>query len=520
MFNKISVKLTSGFGICLLLLMTVVAVNFQALQKLEKLYHRTVQCGEELELASDAQHIGEDLYQIIANSVINRDLAGSARLWTAGKKTALEKLARISRAAETREEKADVGLAGQAISDIVDIYERQMLPLIQRGAPVPGPLSEIDAQIDQRIDIIEISLRHFAQSVSRDAQATNANYHQVLNATIRSGLAISLAGVLIAFATSAWVTRLIVRPLREVTRAILGMERGEHPVQIAHKSNDELGILADSFRTMSGRVEKRTAQLTESNAKLQREIGERARAEEAVRTLNAELEGRVRERTAELTSLYEHLQTVREEERASISRDIHDDLGQLLTAMKIDLQWLKKRLPGDDARLAEKAGQLEGYFNDAIGIVKRISADLRPVLLDDLGLSEALEWYGREFTKRTGIACTVEIDCDCAHLDQDRSTALFRIFQEALTNVCRHAEATRVCATLEESGEELLLRVSDDGRGAREEELRDPRSLGIVGMRERARFLGGALAIESRPGAGTSVCVGIPLGKAPEGVAL
>jgi signal transduction histidine kinase len=511
MKNSINIKLTAGFGLCVLLLVAVVGFNFSALRKLDKLYLESLKRTGEMELATDAKHIGEDLYQIIGNAVINRDMAKTKRLWSASKKVNLAKLQKVAEIADSPEEFAMIREALAAISDIFRIYEGEMLPLIMRGEAVHGPLADIDARLDQRIETIELVLQRFARSISDESREANKEFHRVLTNTIRSGLVISLIGVLAALAVSVLTTRRIVRPLSEITRATLELEKGNYLIELKHHSDDEIGVLADTFRRMSEQVEKRTAEQQESNKHLKQEIGERKVAEEEVRRLNSDLEQRVVARTVELRNLYQHLQTVREEERAIISRDIHDDLGQLLTALKIDLLWMRKKLPGEHRQLFEKTLEMETHFDEAVRIVRRISTELRPAILDDLGLTEAIEWHTQEFQKRTGIISEVRSSFDCSTLDVGRSTALFRIFQETLTNICRHAEATRVEVTLSKKGDELVASIMDNGKGITEQHLRDPLSLGLIGMRERARCFGGEVIINRLPNGGTGVRIIIPL---------
>ena len=280
MKNSINIKLTGGFGLCVLLLVAVVGFNFSALRKLDKLYQEALKRSGQMELTTDAQHIGDDLYQIIANAVINREMAKTERLWSAAKKLNLAKLQKVAEIADTPEEHAMVSEALNALADIIRIYEREMLPLIERGETVPGPLAVIDARLDERIDAIELALQRFAKTISDESREASAEYHQVLTTTISSGLAISLLGVLAALAVSALTTRRIVRPLSEITRATLEMEKGNYLVELNYQSADELGVLTDKFREMSGQVEKRTAELRESNERLQREIGDRKVAEE------------------------------------------------------------------------------------------------------------------------------------------------------------------------------------------------------------------------------------------------
>jgi signal transduction histidine kinase len=511
MKNSINFKLSAGFGLCVLLLVAVVGFNFSALQKLDKLYSESLRRTGEMELATDAQHIGEDLYQIIGNAVINRNMAKTERLWSASKKVSLAKLQKVAGIADSPAEFAMIREALTALADIFRIYEVEMLPLIVRGETVPGPLADIDARLDERIDAIEIALQRFSKTISDESREANKEFHQVLTNTISIGLTMSLIGVLASLAVSVLTTRRIVSPLSEITRATLEMKKGNYLVELNYQSDDEIGVLADNFREMSGQVEKRTAEQQESNVHLQREIGERKLAEEEVRLLNSDLEQRVVARTAELRNLYQHLQTVREEERTIISRDIHDDLGQLLTALKIDLLWMRKKLPEEHRQLIEKTLEMETHFDEAVRIVRRISTELRPAILDDLGLTEAIEWHTLEFQKRTGITCEVRSSFDCSTLDAGRSTALFRIFQETLTNICRHAEATMVEVTLSKRDDELVASIMDNGKGITEQQLRDPLSLGLIGMRERARCFGGDVIINRLQDGGTGVCVIIPL---------
>ena len=199
--------------------------------------------------------------------------------------------------------------------------------------------------------------------------------------------------------------------------------------------------------------------------------------------------------------------SVREQERTDIAREIHDELGQALTALKMDVHWVGQRVgngqPAVSAKLAAMSKMVEGTVNT----VRRISSQLRPKLLDDLGLSAAMEWQAREFEQRSGVRCGIRSEPDDIVLDSAHSTTLFRIFQETLTNVARHAGASRVHVVLRNFAGNLEMRIADDGRGIKPEQVTDGRSLGIVGMRERVRSLGGRLEITGRPGRGTVVHV-------------
>ncbi len=211
-----------------------------------------------------------------------------------------------------------------------------------------------------------------------------------------------------------------------------------------------------------------------------------------------------------LRALAARLQRVREEERTTVAREIHDELGQAMTAMKLDLAALMRELPPEEKGAILRVEGLLKLVDETIQSVRRIATDLRPGILDDMGLAAAVEWAAEEFQARTGTACHVSLpDSDIA-LDPERATALFRIFQETLTNVARHANATEVDVRLARDNGDLFLEVHDNGKGISERELSEGQSLGILGMRERALVLGGELTITGAPGKGTTVNVRIP----------
>jgi signal transduction histidine kinase len=235
------------------------------------------------------------------------------------------------------------------------------------------------------------------------------------------------------------------------------------------------------------------------------------------RILNAELgersltEQRLRASEENLRALAVHLQSVREEERTHIARDIHDELGQALTGLKLDLNGLCREIGTEDEEaLKERARVLSANIDRLIQSVRRIASGLRPEVLDEIGLSAAIEWQAREFQRRTGIRCRVTIGDGFSDPDQERSTALFRIFQELLTNVARHANATRVNVSLSDEPQ-LGLSVEDNGRGIRDDESRSARSLGFLGMKERVQPFGGSIEVKGVEGKGTKVSVAIPL---------
>ena len=230
-----------------------------------------------------------------------------------------------------------------------------------------------------------------------------------------------------------------------------------------------------------------------------RDITERKRAAEVIKK-NEE----------QLRNLTAYMQKVTEMERTNIAREIHDELGQALTILKMDLSLFREMFSEDQTSILEKTDAMSRLIDKTIQTVKRISTDLRPGLLDDLGLSAAIEWQLGEFQKRTGIRCKIIIDPKDVTFDRDRNTALFRIFQETLTNIARHAEATEVSVSLKQKDGQIELKVQDNGRGITEEELTYPKSFGLIGIRERAIIFGGDSNVKGFPGKGTTVTVKIP----------
>ncbi len=214
----------------------------------------------------------------------------------------------------------------------------------------------------------------------------------------------------------------------------------------------------------------------------------------------------------QLRALAERLQWVREEDRKKVARDLHDQIGQILTAIKMDLSWISRRLPESEGEVLGRLKESIQLINDGVKAVRTICSGLRPGVLDDLGLAAAIEWQASEFVSRNGIQCLVSVPPVDLHLDGDRATATFRIFQECLTNVIRHAQAKTVRVALCEENENIVLMVEDDGIGFSESNLLNSfGSLGLLGMKERAQFCGGDVQITSSPGKGTTVIVRVPV---------
>jgi len=248
----------------------------------------------------------------------------------------------------------------------------------------------------------------------------------------------------------------------------------------------ELGQLAKAFDEMATALEQRQAERRQAEMELKR-------SQELFRNLSA------------------HLQAVREEERTRIARKIHDDLGQAMTALKIDLSWLNKKLPNNQDHIREKLKSMVTLINETIETVHNVSEDLRPGILDDFGLAAAIEWQAEEFQKRMGMECRLSLPPDEFDLSKEKSTNLFRIVQESLTNVIRHADATKVEINLNTEDDILLLEVADNGKGISDAATTNAKSFGLIGIKERVHSLDGEVNIVGTPNKGTRIIVKIPM---------
>lgn len=303
----------------------------------------------------------------------------------------------------------------------------------------------------------------------------------VLKWMIVIGALITLTAI---FITRRMTLRL-TRPLKQLTSAAAAIASGDFNQPVHTDRRDEIGKLARAFNAMISKVSR-------SQAELRNKFHE-----------TEEITSRLRELSA-------HLQNIREEERIHIAREMHDELGQLLTGFKMDISWLTKRLEktGEPA-VREKLQEMMELVNEAARFVRRIASELRPSLLDDLGLVAALEWHSQEFSRRANIRVEFKTPLEEVQLPVETATGLFRIYQESLTNVARHAEAKQVIVELQQNTGEILLTISDDGRGF-DIASRQRKTLGLLGMKERAAMLGGQLRIYSAPGKGTTVVISIP----------
>jgi signal transduction histidine kinase len=246
------------------------------------------------------------------------------------------------------------------------------------------------------------------------------------------------------------------------------------------------------------------------NKLLQRYGREREGAEHALLEANQDLNELVEKRTAELTELSQHLIRVSEEEKASLARELHDTLGSNLTAINMDLNWIQRRFAEAPREVRERLQRVIQLLGETVELKHEVIEGLRPSLLDNLGLAFAVQSHCKEFTRRTGIACEVDVVEDFDDLDPAWSIALYRIVQESLTNISKHARASRVRIELSRNAQGVRLRVCDDGIGV-DETLSKPKSHGVIGMRERMRQVGGSFEIaRASDGGGTVVEAFIP----------
>jgi signal transduction histidine kinase len=232
-----------------------------------------------------------------------------------------------------------------------------------------------------------------------------------------------------------------------------------------------------------------------------RDVSERVRVVEALR--------RSRE---ELRELGAAANLAREQEQSRIARELHDELGQTLTALQMDVALCKALVPEDQPETLARHARMQAMLKETVAATRRIAADLRPLVLDDLGLVPAVEWLVEGFTQRNGIPCDLSVGSPKLELPSAHATTVFRIIQESLTNVGKHARASRVKVTLERNGADVTFGILDNGVGFSPRDPRKPNSYGLLGLRERTSLLGGEVTITSAPGEGTNVRVRLPLG--------
>jgi signal transduction histidine kinase len=279
---------------------------------------------------------------------------------------------------------------------------------------------------------------------------------------------------------------LVLRRVNMIVKASRMLAKGDLATRIGPiRGGDEISHLARVFNDMAAALELREVREYEAKEALKRS----------------------REQLRDLAS---YLQDVREQERTRIAREIHDDFGQSLTILKMDLSWLKKHMIQDQPQIQNKIDAMFKVIDASLQTLHTVSSELRPVILDDFGLESAIEWQAEEFQNRTGVRCRVDSSVADLDLTKEQSTAVFRIFQETLTNIMRHSGATEVNVRLETNEDTLMLEVADNGRGITEAEIGNSQSFGLLGIRERLYPLNGQVDFIGHPNKGTRVIVRVP----------
>ena len=297
---------------------------------------------------------------------------------------------------------------------------------------------------------------------------------------------------------------LIERFDNEIEIAVAALENIALSAQNISNKADERGIVVSAPLTLYGTIFLSIAIICLLGIMIFRFI---TSSSKQIEHAMEELEGS----KEQLSKLAGYLQEVREEERALISHEIHDELGQALTALQIDAALIDRELPDNAVYLHKKVKSMMEIIQSTLANVQKISARLRPAMLDQLGLETAIRWYIEEFIRRTGIACQVEFDCEETITDEKISIALFRILQESLTNIARHAQASQAAIHFIRKRTTVMLAIEDNGRGITDEQIRDSQSFGLLGMKERTKSLHGEFIVHGIKGRGTTVTITIPM---------
>lgn len=301
------------------------------------------------------------------------------------------------------------------------------------------------------------------------------------------GLFILLLGGIIA----VFISRSVIKPVVTLTDIVKRFSKGDLTERTKVYADDELGLLAATFNNMADEIMRQTTMLKS-------ELSEREKIETE---LNYSRE--------KLSSLSSYLQTAREDERKMIAREIHDELGQALNTIKLKVAMLKDYIPDGDTQPIIKISQINELIDNVITVVKKLITELRPQLLDDLGLSAAIEWYVTEFEKNSGIKCFIFFENEQFSFNPDLNISIFRIIQESLTNVARHSRATKVDISYYETGNSLIFSIIDNGIGIKPENLSGSHSFGIIGMKERIKYWHGDISFLGKD-TGTTITVTIP----------
>jgi signal transduction histidine kinase len=337
----------------------------------------------------------------------------------------------------------------------------------------------------------------------------------------RTIIILALALLIVAGIVSYTIYR-ITLTLNNMKVAAQRISEGETNVPLTIESNDVIGDLAKSISKIDA-TNRMLAEAAESigkgNFKVQVEPrGKKDVLGTAIKKMKSRLLDyrlSTEQSREELRQLASHLQDVREQERADMAREVHDVLGQQITCIKMDVAWLSHKMQKEDEEILEKIKSVNKLLDDTAITVRKMASELRPSILDDFGLTDALEWQGEEFQKRSGtkVVFSSSVPPELV-IDPKTSVAFFRIYQESLTNVARHAEASKIVTSIDYSNAQLVMTISDNGKGFDEKQSARRKTLGLLGMKERTLMIGGQYEIKGMPGKGTTVIVMAPVGSA------
>jgi signal transduction histidine kinase len=343
-----------------------------------------------------------------------------------------------------------------------------------------------------------LSVTHWGIAVGGTEAETFAPVRQLQNYIFILGT-ISFG---VIFLATLWGARLLVRPVKVLTSAAEQIAAGNLNNAIELNEGGEIGTLAEAFEAMRVRLKQSLTEITAWSNELETRVRERT---QELETVNAELQDEEKERQ----KLLERVIDAQEEERKRVARELHDETGQALTALLMSLEGLETQLTEISPPLRERLARTKTLTENALRGLRAIIYDLRPAALDDLGLIPAIRWFADQRLEPLGVQVSVETLARQPRLPSTAETVLFRVMQEAVNNVARHANARNVRIAFEANGEGIFARVEDDGQGF---DLTEPRAgWGLVGMRERANLIGGRLQVNSGPGIGTRIEIWIPL---------
>lgn len=472
---------------------TVIVVTFHNQQQQHSINDKLVGLAEQMHELSD--------FQFGAAQIALQSAPVPARQLTE-LRSELATFSRVAAVSRSREHRLALRRLGPQFDSLVRAraaVDRTRGTAGDRGEPEKRRLFERASALIATTAVLHHHADARINSARADAEARRED-------ALRSLIVGSAISLLAAIALALVLARTISRPVARLAAGARELGAGRLTHRLAVGSRDEIGIVAEEFNRMA-------AQLEEARSMLERRVEERT-GELAEANRQLERHRAAQERLArQRRSLLERLISVQEEERRRIARELHDEAGQSLTALRLGLEAARADLSaGQPESSARRLESLAGIAADAITDLERLVLDLRPAQLDTLGLVATLRWYAARFESQTGTAMTVDVRGGTRRLEPDVETALFRIAQEALTNVARHSQASRVDVVLQFAPQSVSLEVGDDGVGFDSETAgMSPASVGLLGMREHAELVGGTLVVQSRPGHGTHLIAKVML---------